>query len=72
LLLGDELDEQVKNYVRDVREKGGGGIDITFLNACGEAIVKQVDKTLLKEHGGPIDLSKSLAKSLFTRIRYIR
>ena len=58
LLLGDELDEQVKCYVRNVREKGGG-IDTTVPIACAEAMVKRANKMLLKEHGGPINLSKS-------------
>jgi len=57
LLLGSELDEQVKAYIKDVRGKGGA-IDTTLVIACAEAIVKRVNNKLLKDNGGPIDLSK--------------
>ena len=35
MLIGDELDEQVKRYVRDLRGRGGG-IDTTVLIACAQ------------------------------------
>jgi len=69
LLIGDELDEQLKLYVRELRARGAG-IDTTVLIACGEAVVSRIDKKLLKVHGGPIDLSKSWAKSLLGRMGY--
>lgn len=71
LLLGSELDEQVKSYIKDVREKGGG-IDTTVLIASAEAMVKKVDKNLLKDYGGPIDLTPTWAKSLLHRIGYVK
>ena len=70
LLIGDELDEQLKVYVRELRARRAG-IDTTVLIACGEAIVSRVDKKLLKVHGGPIDLSKNWAKSLLGRMGYV-
>ena len=64
-MIGSELDEQtiIKSYIKDVREKGGG-IDTTVLIASAEAIVKKVDKNLLKDYSGPIDIMPSWTKSL--------
>ena len=63
LLLGCELDDQVKTYIKDLRGKGGN-VDTTVVIACAEGIVSRVDKKLLKDNGGPNDLSKTWAKSL--------
>ena len=63
MLLGCELDDQVKSYIKDLRGKGGN-VDTTGVITCAEAIVNRVDKKLLKDNGGPIDLSKSWAKSI--------
>ena len=71
LLLGSELDEQVKAYIKDIRGKGGAK-DTTVVIACAEAIVKRVNNKLLKDNGGPIDLSKTWAKSLLQRIGYVK
>ena len=71
LLLGDELDERVKRYIKDVRA-AGTPVDTTVVMASGEAIVRRTDKKLLKENGGPIDITKSWAKSLLTRIGYVK
>ena len=70
-MLGSELDEQVKSYLKDVREKGGG-IDTTVVIASAEAMVKKVDKNLLKDNGGPIDLTATWAKSLLHHIGYVK
>jgi len=40
--------------------------------ASGEAIVRRTDKNLLKDNGGPIDISKSWAKSLLSRMGYVK
>ena len=71
LLLGHELDDQVKSYIKDLRGKGGS-VDTTVVIACAEAMVNRVDKKLLKDNGGPIDLSKTWAKSLLQRIGYVK
>ena len=63
LLLGNELDDQVKSYIKDARA-AGTPIDTTVVMASGEAIVRKTDKNLLKENGGPIDITKSWAKLL--------
>ena len=43
-----------------------------MLIACAEAMVSRVNKKLLKVNGGPIDLSKSWAKSLFGHMGYVK
>ena len=54
LLLGENLDRQVKSYISAVREKQGI-INTAITVACGEVIVKKTDKNLLRENSGPID-----------------
>ena len=49
LLLGENLDHQVKSYIRAVREKQGI-INTAIIVACGEAIAKEVNKNLLREN----------------------
>ena len=74
LLLGNELDDRVKRYIKDV-QAAGTPIDttvVTVVMASGEAIVRRTDKKLLKENGGPIDIAKSWAKSLLLRIGYVK
>lgn len=63
LLLGGNLDRQVKSYISAGREKQGI-INTAITIACDEAIVKKTDKNLLRENGGPIELTKVRAKSL--------
>ena len=70
-MLGHELDDQVKSYIKDLRGKGGN-VDTTVVIACTEAMVNRVDKRLLKDNGGRIDLSKTWAKSLLQRIGYVK
>ena len=71
LLLGENLDHQVKSYISAVCEKQGI-INTAITVACGEAIVKKVDKNLLKENGGPIDLTKVWAKSLLQHLNFVK
>ena len=69
LLLGEGLDCQVKSYIRAIREKQG---IINTAVACGEAIVRKPDKTLLKENGGPIEPTKVWAKSLLQQLNFVK
>lgn len=61
----------MKSYIKDLRGKGGN-VDTTTVIACAEAMVNRVDKKLLKDNGGPIDLSKTCAKLLHQRIGYVK
>ena len=71
LLLGENLDRQVKSYISAVHEKQGI-INTAITVACGEAIVKKTDKNLLRENGGPIELTKVWAKSLLQRLNFVK
>ena len=71
LLLGEDLDCQVKSYIRAIREKQGI-FNTAITVACGEAIVRKTDKTFLKENGGPIELTKVWAKSLLQRLNFVK
>ena len=53
LLLGNELDDRVKKYIKGARAVGTP-VDSTVVMACGEAIVRRTDKNLLKENGGEL------------------
>ena len=71
LLLGENLDRQVKSYIIAVREKQGI-INTAITVAFGEAIVKKTDKNLLRENGGLIELTKVWAKSLLQRLNFVK
>jgi len=53
----------VISYIKEVREKKGI-ITTTVTVASGEATVNKVNKGLLKENGGPIELTSVWAKSI--------
>jgi hypothetical protein len=65
-MLGEKVDEEVKHYLRAVRE--GGGV-ITMASAT--AIVRRTDRNL-SENGGPICITVNWAKSLLYRMGFIK
>lgn len=69
-LLGKELDVQVQEYVKSLRENGGV-VNSAIVMAGAEGIVKSYDSNLLKENGGHIVCSKSWAKSFLGRLGYV-
>ena len=71
LLLGDTLDNQVKEYVRSVRE-GGGIITTEITIAAAKAIVQKYDPQLLADNGGPITITSDWAKSLLYRMHFVK
>ena len=71
LLLVSELDDRVKCYIKDARA-AGTPIDTTVIMASGEAIVRKTDKNLLKDNGGPIEITKTWAKSLLSRLGFVK
>ena len=70
-LLGENLDRQVISYIKEVREKKGI-VTTAVTIASGEAIVNKVNKGLLKENGGPIELTSVWAKSIHQRINFVK
>ena len=71
LLLGEKLDEDVKHYLRAVRE-GGGVITTAITVASATAIVRKTDRNLLSENGGPITITTNWAKSLLYRMGFVK
>ena len=56
LLLGDELDNQVKSFVTSIR-KSGGVINTAIVKAAGRGVVLSADRSLLLENGGHIEIT---------------
>ena len=71
MLLGTKLDDDVKSYVKAVRE-AGGVITTSITIAAATAIVRQADRNLLFENGGPITLTTNWAKSLLFRLNFVK
>ena len=69
LLLGDRLDEMVKQYVADTR-KVGGTIGTDTVRAGARGILLSLDRSRLAEFGGPLTLTKAWAVSLLKRMGY--
>ena len=67
LLVGDELDKQVQQYLTDLRKRGCVIITRTAI-AVGEGILLNKDVNLLTSNGSGITLTKDWAKYLFKRI----
>ena len=53
LRLGKEMDVQVQEYVKNLRESGGV-VNLRIVMASAEGIVKSDDSNLLQENGGHI------------------
>ena len=71
LLLGNELDTRVQEYVKSFWEKGGV-VNSAIVMAGTVGIVKSFDSNLLKENGGHIECSKSWAKSFLRHLGYVK
>ena len=71
LMLGDELDENVKKMVNSVRNSGGV-INSAIVMAAGKGIVLAKDRSLLVENGGHIGITKSWAQSFLRRMGMVK
>ena len=67
LLLGEELEEQVKASIQHVRSSGGV-VNAPITTAVARGIVVASDANLLAENGGPINLTRDWAKRLLGRM----
>lgn len=70
-MLGEQLDGKVKNYVQALRS-AGTPIGSSIVMAAGEGIVRAHDRTLLVQHGGHIQITKSWAMSLMNRMGFVK
>ena len=71
LLVGDELDKQVRQYLTDLRKRGCV-INTRIAIAVGEGILLNKDANLLTSNGGGITLTKDWAKYLFKRMGLVK
>ena len=71
VILGEQLDSKVKNYITALRS-AGTPIGSSVVMAVGEGMVRAHDRTLLVQHGGHIQITKAWALSLLKRMGYIK
>ena len=71
LLLGQDLDKAVQEYVSAVRTVGGV-INTTIVMAATEGIVSAHDVAKLSLHGGHIHITKTWAQSVLNRMGYVK
>ena len=64
LLLGEEIDRQVKKYLREQ----GTAVNMVIAIVTAEGVVRSVDANLLACNGGGIHLTKVWARSLLNRM----
>ena len=70
-LLGDELDQQVRAYLLNLRESATV-VNTAIAIGCAQGLVKHYDSNLLECNGGSIVLTKSWAKSLLQRMGFVK
>ena len=71
LLLGQELDTSVQDYINAMR-KVGGVVNTAIVMAVANGIIAARSPALLTQHGGHIDITKAWAKSLLIRVGYVK
>ena len=71
LLLGEELDKQVRAYVTNLRDNGAV-VNTAIAVSCAEGIVKNKDSNLLQANGGHIALTKYWGKNLLHRMGFVK
>ena len=71
LLLGSTQDVQVREYVNALRGTLGV-VNTTIVLAAAEGIVSAADHSLLRQHGGSLVFTKAWAKSLLSRMGFVK
>ena len=70
-MLGEELDDKVKNYVQALRINGAP-IGSSIVMAAGEGLIKAHDRTMLVQLGGHLRITKSWAMSMLKRMGFVK
>jgi len=68
-ILNDELDKDVCDYIRSLREEGGV-INSSIVQSIGRGVVLSKQKTLLPEYGGSLELSREWARSILDHLNF--
>ena len=71
LLLPDKLDGQVQDYIKELRKRGAS-VSTAVVVATARGIVLNKDANLLYSNGGGIKLTDEWAKSLLSRMGYVK
>ena len=71
LLLGEELDQKVQQYLRAIR-KSGGAVSTAIVLGAARGIILKTNRTLLAEYGGHVVLTKDWAKTLMQRMGFVK
>jgi hypothetical protein len=71
LMLGQDLDRQVRAYLTALRENGAV-VNTAIAIACAKGVVKCHDSNLLECNGGHILLTKHWAKYLLKRMGFVK
>ena len=71
LLLGEELDAAVQEYVSSLRI-AGGVVNTVVVRVATEGIISARDITKLASHGGHIKITKGWAMSVLNRMGYVK
>jgi len=71
LLLGKELDNYVITYINHLRSSGAV-VNTAIVMAAGSGMVQYRDSNLLSANGGPISITKAWAKSLLSRMHFVK
>jgi len=70
LLLG-EIDKDVADHIRSIRE-AGGIVNQDIVIATARGLVKRKNPTLLSDAGGPLHIDKTWAVSFLKRLGYVK
>ena len=71
LLLGEDLDTKVQQYLRALRESGGA-INTAIVLGAARGIILKTKRTVLAEYGGHVVLTKDWAKGLMQRMGFVK
>ena len=71
LLLREEMDRQVEVFLKQLCENGSV-VNTAIVMATAEGIVQNHDSSLLASNSGPILITKNWAKSLMTRMNFVK
>jgi hypothetical protein len=71
LMLGEDLDKQVRAYLTALRENGVV-VNTAITIACAKGVVKCFNSNLLDCNGGHISLTKHWAKCLMERMEFVK
>ena len=71
LLLGETIDAEIQTIIKAMRDNGAV-VNTSIAIAIAIGVVRKRDRSLLKEEGGPLELTKNWAKSILQRMGFVK